>query len=261
MPMSKLATAAALRHTSSSKDPRGSVATTVSFSFRRSAKTRRRSIYTGEPTTLTIGDDNVIREGVTIHRGTVQGQGRTVIGNHNLLMAYVHIGHDCTLGDYVIMANNASVSGHVSVGDHANFGGYAGIPQYRSIGAHSHIGGMSLVLKDVPAFVTVSGNPAGAVGLNIEGMRRRGIADDVVAALRECYRVVYGAGLTVKEALVRIEPSAQRHAEVRLFAPKYRGVALGNHSWPARGQRRLKVACSPSAFLRVSRQGICLERG
>jgi UDP-N-acetylglucosamine acyltransferase len=175
-------------------------------------------VYAGEPTTLAIGDDNIIREGVTIHRGTVQGQGRTVVGNHNLLMAYVHIGHDCTLGDHVIMANNASVSGHVIVGDYANFGGYAGIPQYRRVGAHSHIGGMSLVLKDVPAFVTVSGNPAGAVGLNIEGMRRRGIADDVVAALRECYRVVYGTGLTVKEALARIEPLALRHPEVRLFA-------------------------------------------
>jgi UDP-N-acetylglucosamine acyltransferase len=173
--------------------------------------------YNGEPTTLQIGDDNVIREGVTIHRGTVQGQGRTVIGNHNLLMAYVHVGHDCTLGNHVIMANNASVSGHVLVGDYANFGGYAGIPQYRHIGAHAHIGGMSLVLKDVPAFVTVSGNPAGAVGLNIEGMRRRGIGDAAVAALREAYRLVYGNKLTVKEALDEISPLADRHPEVRLF--------------------------------------------
>ena len=173
--------------------------------------------YKGEPTTLSIGDDNVIREGVTIHRGTVQGQGRTVIGSHNLLMAYVHVGHDCTIGDHVIMANNASVSGHVVVGDYANFGGYAGIPQYRHIGAHAHIGGMSLVLKDVPAFVTVSGNPAGAVGLNVEGMRRRGIGDAAVAALREAYRIVYAQGLTVKESLDQIAPLAARHAEVHLF--------------------------------------------
>ncbi len=174
-------------------------------------------IYGGEPTTLLIGDDNVIREGVTIHRGTVQGQGRTVIGNGNLLMAYVHVGHDCVLGDHVIMANNASVSGHVVVGDHANFGGYAGIPQYRRVGAYAHIGGMSLVLKDVPAFVTVSGNPAGAVGLNIEGMRRHGIAEAAVSALRDAYRIVYGQGLGVKEALVQIGPLAERHAEVALF--------------------------------------------
>jgi UDP-N-acetylglucosamine acyltransferase len=174
-------------------------------------------VYKGEPTTLVIGDHNVIREGVTIHRGTVQGQGTTVIGDHNLFMAYVHVGHDCTLGNHVIMANNASVSGHVVVGDCANFGGYAGIPQYRRVGAHAHIGGMSLVLKDVPAFITVSGNPAGAVGLNIEGMRRRGVADAAIDALRECYRIVYGQGLTVKEALGKIAPLADRHAEVGLF--------------------------------------------
>ena len=174
-------------------------------------------VYKGEPTTLSIGDDNVIREGVTVHRGTLQGQGRTVIGNDNLLMAYVHVGHDCTLGDHIIMANNASVSGHVKVGDFANFGGYAGIPQYRSVGAHAHIGGMSLVLKDVPAFVTVSGNPAGAVGLNLEGMRRRGIADDAVTALREAYRIVYGQGHTVKQALDEIASLAETHPEVQLF--------------------------------------------
>ena len=173
--------------------------------------------YKGEPTTLLIGDHNVIREGVTIHRGTVQGQGKTVIGHHNLLMAYVHVGHDCTLGDHVIMANNASVSGHVVVGDHANFGGYAGIPQYRRVGAHAHVGGMSLVLKDVPAFVTVSGNPAGAVGLNIEGMRRRGIRDEVVDALRESYRIVYGQGRTAKDALTQLAPLADRYAEVHVF--------------------------------------------
>jgi len=174
-------------------------------------------VYKGEPTTLTIGDDNVIREGVTVHRGTVQGQGRTVIGNRNLLMAYVHVGHDCTLGNHIIMANNASVSGHVAVGDYANFGGYAGVPQYRSVGAHAFIGGMSLVVKDVPAFVSVSGNPAGVVGLNIEGMRRRGIADAAVAALREAYRIVYGQGRTVKQALAELEPLAARCAEVQTF--------------------------------------------
>ena len=174
-------------------------------------------VYQGEATTLQIGDDNVIREGVTIHRGTVQGRGQTVIGSHNLLMAYVHVGHDCVLGDHVIMANNASVSGHVVVGDYANFGGYAGVPQYRHIGAHAHIGGMSLVLKDVPAFVTVSGNPAGAVGLNIEGMRRRGVSDPAIGALREAYRAVYGRRMTVNEALAEISPLADCHPEVRLF--------------------------------------------
>jgi UDP-N-acetylglucosamine acyltransferase len=174
-------------------------------------------VYKGEPTTLEIGDGNVIREGVTIHRGTVQDTGTTVIGSHNLLMAYVHVGHDCVLGDHIVMANNASASGHVRIGDWANIGGYAGIPQFRSVGAHSHIGGMSLVLKDVPAFVSVSGNPAGTIGLNEEGMRRRGFAPATVAALREAYRVVYREGLTVGGALARLRAAALCHPEVALF--------------------------------------------
>ena len=173
--------------------------------------------YRGEATRLDIGDDNVIREGVTIHRGTVQDDGRTVIGDHNLLMAYVHIGHDCVVGDHVIMANNASISGHVRVGDWANFGGYSGVPQYRSIGAHTHIAGMSLVLKDVPAFLTVGGNPAGAVGLNAEGMRRRGFSTETMDALREAYDVVYRRRLTVKEALESIGSLAAKHPEVATF--------------------------------------------
>jgi len=173
--------------------------------------------YKGEPTTLEIGDDNVIREGVTIHRGTVQDRGATTIGSRNLLMAYVHVGHDCVLGDDIVMANNASASGHVCIGDWANIGGYAGIPQFRCVGAYSHIGGMSLVLKDVPAFVSVSGNPAGAVGLNEEGMRRRGMPAATVAALREAYRIVYREGLLVEEALARLEAVAGCVPEVGVF--------------------------------------------
>ncbi|NJN51417.1 MAG: acyl-ACP--UDP-N-acetylglucosamine O-acyltransferase [Gammaproteobacteria bacterium] len=173
--------------------------------------------YQGEPTTLSIGDDNVIREGVTIHRGTAQHTGTTVIGNHNLLMAYVHVGHDCVVGDHVVMANNSSISGHVNLGDWANVGGYAGVPQFRSIGAYTHIAGMSLVLKDVPAFVTVSGHPAGVVGLNEEGMRRRGFSVAVVAALRDAYRTVYRRGHTVQEALSLLSDAAAEFAEVKTF--------------------------------------------
>ena len=101
-----------------------------------------------------IGDDNVIREGVTIHRGMLQDRSATTIGNHNLFMAYVHVGHDCEVGDHVIMANNASLAGHVSVGDHANIGGYSGILQFRTVGAYTHIAAFSYVIKDVPAYVT-----------------------------------------------------------------------------------------------------------
>ena len=183
--------------------------------------------YSGEPTTLIMGDDNVVREGVTIHRGMLQDRGATVIGNNNLFMAYVHIGHDCRVGDHVIMANNASLAGHVSVGDHANFGGYCGILQFRSIGAFTHIGGFAGVNKDVPAYVTVFGNPACAIGLNVEGMRRRGMSKTVSTALDRAYRTVYRAGLTVKEACEALEEAANRHSEVRMFVDTVRSSEHG----------------------------------
>lgn len=183
--------------------------------------------YHGEPTTLEIGDDNVIREGVTIHRGMMQDLGRTVIGSHCLLMAYVHVGHDCIVGDHVIMANNSSISGHVRVGDHANFGGYSGVPQFRRIGAYSHVSGMSLVLKDVPAYMTVMGNPASAIGLNIEGMRRRGYSKELIDALRSAHRVVYREGRTIQDACRRLEPAARDWPEVELFLESIRDSRWG----------------------------------
>jgi UDP-N-acetylglucosamine acyltransferase len=183
--------------------------------------------YQGEATRLVIGDGNVFREGVTIHRGTVQDAGITQIGNRCLLMAYVHVGHDCVLGDDVIMANNAAVSGHCLVGDHANFGGYAGVPQYRCIGAHAHIAGMSLVLKDVPAYMTVMGNPAAAIGLNVEGMRRRGYSKAVIAALRDAHRIVYRRGLTVEEACEALADATARYPEVAVFVDSIRDSRWG----------------------------------
>ncbi len=175
--------------------------------------------FAGEETHLTIGENTVIREGVTIHRGMTKGGiSRTEVGKNCLLMAYVHIGHDCIVGNHVVMANNASLAGHVVVGDYANFGGYSGIPQFRHIGAYTHIAAMSLVLKDVPAYMTVSGNPAVAVGLNTEGMKRRGYAKETTAALRQAHRIVYRNGLTVKEALAELAPMRAEFAEVDLFA-------------------------------------------
>ncbi len=183
--------------------------------------------YNGEPTTLKIGDDNVIREGVTIHRGMSQDQGETVIGNGCLLMAYVHVGHDCVVGDHVIMANNASISGHVVVGDYANFGGYSGVPQFRRIGAHSHISGMSLVLKDVPAYMTVMGNPAAAISLNVEGMRRRGYSKELIGALKDAHKVVYRQGRTIAEACGELEALGARFPEVALFVDSIRDSRWG----------------------------------
>ena len=175
--------------------------------------------YDGESTSLEIGEGTVIREGVTIHRGTMgRGTGRTIVGKNCLLMAYVHIGHDCILGDKVIMANNASVAGHVVVGDYANFGGYSGVPQFRSIGENTHIAAMSLVTKDVPAFMTVAGNPASAVGLNLEGMRRRDFSADALAALKESHKIVYRSGLTKNKALNQLAELRSKYSEVEKFA-------------------------------------------
>jgi UDP-N-acetylglucosamine acyltransferase len=175
--------------------------------------------FEGEETFLEIGENTIIREGVTIHRGMAKGGlGRTEIGKNCLLMAYVHVGHDCVVGDHVVMANNASLAGHVLVGDYANFGGYSGIPQFRSVGAFTHIGGMSLVLKDVPAFMTVSGNPAIAVGLNLEGMKRRGLSKETLQAVRHAHRTVYRKGLGVKDALAELAELRGQHDEVELFA-------------------------------------------
>ena len=183
--------------------------------------------YGGEPTRLEIGDDNVFREGVTVHRGTAQGRGETVVGSHGLFMAYVHIGHDCRVGDHVIMANNASVAGHCMVGDHANFGGYAGVPQFRTIGAHTHIAAMSLVLKDVPDYVTAAGNPACAVGINAEGLRRRGLSLATVNALKEAFRVVFRLGLTADEACARLCADYPGSAEVARFVASIRASEVG----------------------------------
>ena len=160
--------------------------------------------YDGEPTTLVIGDDNTIREGVTLHRGTVQDRGETRIGDHNLFMPYVHVGHDSVVGDHCIFANNASVSGHCRVGDFVVLSGYAGVPQFRSIGPHAFVGGMALVTKDVPAFVKVAGHPARAVGLNVEGLRRRGFDGEAITRLREAWRIVYRSGLRLEAAIERL---------------------------------------------------------
>ena len=133
-------------------------------------------------------------------------------------MAYVHVGHDCIVGNNVIMSNNASLAGHVEVGDYANFGGYAGVAQFRAIGAYTHMAAMSLILKDVPAYMTVSGNPAGAAGMNVEGMKRRGYEKATISALRQAHKVVYRSGLGVKEALTELAALRKEHAEVDLFA-------------------------------------------
>jgi len=161
--------------------------------------------YKGERTFLEIGDNNVIRESCTIHRGTVQDNGITRIGNNNLFMVNVHIAHDCVVGNDCIFANNAGLAGHVKVGDGVIFGGNTGVHQFCQIGSHAMMGGASLVLKDIPAFVMVSGNPAQAAGMNFEGMRRRGWSSETITLLKRAYKIVYRQGLTLDVAIQQLE--------------------------------------------------------
>jgi UDP-N-acetylglucosamine acyltransferase len=160
--------------------------------------------YAGEPTQLIIGDNNVFRECCTVHRGTVQDQGLTQIGSNNLFMAYTHVAHDCMVGNHCILANNASIAGHVHVGDHAILGGMSGVHQFCYIGAHSFIAATSLVVKDVPPYVMASGNGAKPYGLNTEGLKRRGFEPDAINAIKRAYKTVYRKNFSVDQAIASI---------------------------------------------------------
>ncbi|WP_417761066.1 acyl-ACP--UDP-N-acetylglucosamine O-acyltransferase [Shewanella sp.] len=173
--------------------------------------------YAGEPTRLEIGDNNVIRESVTIHRGTVQDEGLTKIGSNNLLMAYVHVAHDCVVGNNVIMANNASIAGHCRVDDWAILGGMTGVHQFVHIGPHAFTAGCSLVLQDVPPFVMASGQAASPRGLNFEGMKRRGFSKESQQALRRAYKTLYRSSMTVDEAIVALQDDIANDEQVKMF--------------------------------------------
>lgn len=183
--------------------------------------------YKGEPTRLVIGDHNVIREGATIHRGTVQDRSETTIGSHNLLMAYVHVGHDSVIGDHCILVNNTALAGHVHIDDWAILSGFTLVHQFCHIGAHSFSGMGTAIGKDVPAFVTVFGSPAEARSMNFEGMRRRGFSEEAMQALRRAYKVVYRKGLTVEAALAELAEEAALHPEVALFCDSVRHSTRG----------------------------------
>ncbi len=161
--------------------------------------------YQGEPTRLVMGDDNVIREGVTIHRGTIQDRSETTVGNHNLIMAYAHVGHDSVIGDHCILVNNAALAGHVHVGDWAILGGFTLVHQYCHIGAHCFTGMGCAIGKDVPAYVMVAGAPAEAKTINAEGLSRRGFSKEDIRILHKAFKVVYRKHLTLSEALAELE--------------------------------------------------------
>lgn len=173
--------------------------------------------FKGETTFLQVGDDNRIRESCTLHRGTADGGNLTKIGNRNLFMVNTHIAHDCMVGDDNILANNVGVAGHAIIGNHVIIGGQSGIHQFCRIDDYAMIGGASLILKDVSAFVTVSGNPAKTHGINKEGMRRKGWDAHTIATLDKAYRLMFRSGLIKDDVLTQLGELVQDEPKVQLF--------------------------------------------
>lgn len=183
--------------------------------------------YQNEPTQLVIGDNNIIRESCTIHRGTIQDNGTTSIGNNNLFMAYVHVAHDCVLGNNLILANNSTLAGHVHVGDWAILGGGTMVHQFCKVGQHSMCAGGSIVLKDVPAYVMAGGQSASAHGLNIEGLKRRGFSREAMQMLRHAYKTVYRQGLLLKQALEALDAIENPVPELTCFIDSLKSSERG----------------------------------
>ncbi|MBG23225.1 MAG: acyl-[acyl-carrier-protein]--UDP-N-acetylglucosamine O-acyltransferase [Idiomarinaceae bacterium] len=161
--------------------------------------------YNGEPTRLEIGDNNIIRECVTIHRGTVQDQGLTKLGSNNLLMAYVHVAHDCMVGDNIILANNTTLAGHVYVGDWAILGGFTGVHQFCHIGAHAFTAVNSVVVQDIPPYIMAQGHNAVPRTINSEGLKRRGFSKEAIMHIKRAFKTLYRKGLTIDEAVAEME--------------------------------------------------------
>lgn len=170
--------------------------------------------YHGEESRLEIGDRNTIRENVTINRGTKDGGGVTCIGNDNWLMAYIHIAHDCIIGNHTIFSNAASLAGHVEVDDYAILGGFTLVHQFCRIGIHAFCGMGSAISKDVPPYMLVNGNPAQPHGLNSEGLKRREFSKETQQSLREAYKIIYRSGLTTQEAISQLASIANTCPEV-----------------------------------------------
>ena len=172
--------------------------------------------YGGEPTTTTLGDDNVVREFVTIHAGTAQDRGATTIGTGNWFLAYTHVAHDCIVGNFTTFSNNAQIAGHVTIGDWVVLGAYAGVHQFCRIGAHAMLAAGAIVLQDVPPYVTAAGYPAKPAGTNSEGLRRRGFSAADIATVRRAYKTLYRNGLSLEAARDALAAAA---SDAPLLAP------------------------------------------
>lgn len=171
--------------------------------------------YKGEPTQLTIGARNVFREFCTMNRGTASGRGLTSIGSDGLFMAYSHVAHDCDIGDKVILANCATMGGHVQIGDWVQLGGLSAIHQFCKIGAHAFVAGGAVLTRDLPPYVMIAGNPAKPSSINSEGLKRRGYSPEQIRNLRTAYRILYRSELKLADAIVRLTELARDNAEVQ----------------------------------------------
>lgn len=171
--------------------------------------------YAGEPTRLEIGDRNTIREFCTFNLGTAQDVGVTRVGNDNWVMAYVHIAHDCQVGNNTTFANNSQLAGHVHIDDWAILGGFTGVHQFCRVGAHCMTAVGTVILQDVPPYIMAAGNTASPYGLNAEGLKRRGFSPEALQALKRAYRTLYKSGLMLEEARTKLEEEARMHPEVQ----------------------------------------------
>ena len=174
------------------------------FQFASIGEAPQFSGYKGEKTLLLIGDRNIIREFVTLHRGTVKGGGKTVIGNENFIMAYSHVAHDCQIGNQVVMANGSTLAGHILIEDFAIIGGLTAIHQFCRVGAYAIIGGVSGVLMDIPPYTKAHGDLAKLFGLNTVGLKRANFSEETLKALKKAYRIIFRSSLTLEKAIKRV---------------------------------------------------------
>lgn len=185
--------------------------------------------FHGEKSYLRIGDRNMVREFVTLHRGTESGGGETIIGNDNLFMAYSHVAHDCIVGNRVILANGATLAGHVQVDDFAILGGLSAVHQFTRVGAHVMVSGGSMVAQDIPPYTIAQGDRAKTVGLNLVGLKRRGFSEESLRAIKKAYKIIFRSGLRQEEALQKIAEELSSGPELDLFVDfiknSQRGVA------------------------------------
>ena len=185
--------------------------------------------FKGEETWLEIGDDNVFREGVTLHRGTGAGGGYTKIGDDNLMMAYGHVAHDCVVGSHTVFANNVGLCGHVTIDDWAILGGYAGVNQFLTVGAHAMIGGMTHISNDVPAYMIVSGRPATVRSVNTIGLERRGFDKESIAEIREAFKILYKRNYSLQEAIDQIRVLSENCAPLATLVASLESSKKGIH--------------------------------